>query len=188
MAAVATLALGEPLPPVPLAGVILIAGSIAVLGLTPWRKVRENRPAVLAAVATGLVIAGYTLIDGVGVRRSGSPAGYTLWLVGLQGLATIAVVAGAKRLRRAEPARIGSAGLAWSIAFAVGIMSVLAYGLVLWAQTRGALAAVAALRESSVVVAAAIGVVFFDEQLGRVRILASVAVAAGVVLLAVPGS
>jgi drug/metabolite transporter (DMT)-like permease len=188
VAAVATLALGEPLPPVPLAGVILIAGSIAVLGLTPWRKVRENRPAVLAAVATGLVIAGYTLIDGVGVRRSGSPAGYTLWLVGLQGLATIAVVAGAKRLRRAEPARIGSAGLAWSIAFAVGIMSALAYGLVLWAQTRGALAAVAALRESSVVVAAAIGVVFFDEQLGRVRILASGAVAAGVVLLAVPGS
>ena len=65
-------------------------------------------------------------------------------------------------------------------------MSTAAYGLVLWAQTRGALAAVAALRESSVVVAALIGVLVFKEPLGRVRILASVAVAAGVVLLAIP--
>jgi drug/metabolite transporter (DMT)-like permease len=45
---------------------------------------------------------------------------------------------------------------------------------------------VAALRESSVVVAAFIGVVVFKEPLGRVRILASIAVAAGVVLLAIP--
>jgi drug/metabolite transporter (DMT)-like permease len=62
----------------------------------------------------------------------------------------------------------------------------LAYGLVLWAQTRGALAAVAALRESSVVVAAVIGVLFFKEPLGRVRTAAAVAVAAGVILLALP--
>jgi drug/metabolite transporter (DMT)-like permease len=67
-------------------------------------------------------------------------------------------------------------------------MSMVAYGLVLWAQTRGALAAVAALRESSVVVAAAIGTVFFGEPVGRTRIMASSAVAAGALLLAVPGS
>lgn len=59
-------------------------------------------------------------------------------------------------------------------------------GLVLWAQTRGALATVAALRESSVVVAAGLGVMFFDEPMGRLRVLASAAVATGVVLLAVP--
>jgi drug/metabolite transporter (DMT)-like permease len=67
-------------------------------------------------------------------------------------------------------------------------MSMTAYGLVLWAQTHGALAAVAALRESSVVVAAGIGAVLFHEPMGRVRIMASAAVATGVVLLAVPAS
>ncbi len=65
-------------------------------------------------------------------------------------------------------------------------LSLLAYGLVLWAQTRGALAAVAALRECSVVVAAVLGAVLFREPMGRLRIAASVAVAAGVVLLAMP--
>jgi drug/metabolite transporter (DMT)-like permease len=65
-------------------------------------------------------------------------------------------------------------------------MAMLAYGLVLGAQAHGALAAVAALRESSVVVAAVLGVLVFREPLGRVRIVASVAVAAGVVLLALP--
>ena len=44
-------------------------------------------------------------------------------------------------------------------------MSVLAYGLVLWAQTRGALAIVAGLRETSVVFGALIGATVFGERL-----------------------
>ena len=183
VAVVAALVLDEPLAPLPAAGVVLIGGAIAVLGLTPWQRVRENRPAVLAAVLTGLTIAGYTLIDGIGVRASGSAVGYTLWLVGLECAATAAVAAVVRR----HTAFAGSTSARdWGIAAGVAVMSTAAYGLVLWAQTRGALAAVAALRESSVVVAALIGVLVFKEPLGRVRILASVAVAAGVVLLAVP--
>lgn len=191
VAGVAALALGEPLPAVPAMGVILIAGAVAVLGLTPWRQVRAHRPAVIAAGLTGLTIATYTLIDGVGVRRSGSPGGYTLWLVGLQGLVTVAAIATAGRLRRAAPAEAGASATtarAWSVAAVTAVMSMTAYGLVLWAQTHGALAAVAALRESSVVVAAGIGVVLFHEPMGRVRIMASAAVATGVILLAVPAS
>jgi drug/metabolite transporter (DMT)-like permease len=206
VAIVAASALDEPLAPVPAAGVALIGGAIAVLGLTPWRRVRANRAAVLAAVLTGLTIAGYTLVDGIGVRASGTALGYTLWLVGLECVATAAVAAALRRristtdpagADTADPAAAGAGagrdrppahriGLkAWSIAGAVGVMSTLAYGLVLWAQTRGALAAVAALRESSVVVAALIGLGVFKEPLGRVRIAASVAVAVGVVLLAI---
>jgi uncharacterized membrane protein len=51
------------------------------------------------------------------------------------------------------------------------------------AQTRGALAAVAALRATSVVVAAVLGAMFFGERFGRRRVVATVLVAAGVVLL-----
>jgi drug/metabolite transporter (DMT)-like permease len=72
----------------------------------------------------------------------------------------------------------------WRSAFLVASMSALAYGLVIWAQSRGALAAVAALRESSVVIAALLGSVVFHEPIGRVRVAASIAVAAGIVLLA----
>lgn len=187
VAVVAVAVIGEPLPAVPAMGVLLIAGAVAVLGLTPWRQVRANRPALGAAVLTGLTIAAYTLIDGIGVRRSGSALGYALWLSGLQGLLTVVAIAGYRRVRRIGSERPTTARV-WSAAALAGVMSVLAYGLVLWAQTRGALAAVAALRESSVVVAAAIGVFFFREPMGRARIVASAAVAAGVVLLAVPGT
>ena len=180
---VATTLLDEPLPPAHLAGVLLIAGSIAVLGLTPWQRVRHNRPAVVAAVLTGLAIATYTILDGIGVRRSGSPIGYAVWLLGTHAALTIPMVALARRTRWAPPRADRSAS--WVMAAGAGGMALLAYGLVLWAQAHGALAAVAALRESSVIVAAVLGVLFFREPLGRLRIAASVAVAAGVVLLAV---
>lgn len=191
VAGVAALVINEPLAPVPAAGVVLIAGAIAVLGLTPWRQVRANRAALTAAVLTGVTIAGYTICDGIGVRRSGGALGYTVWLFGLQGLVTLAAIAAYRRIRRSRPtsgpAAAGPARV-WSGAAAASLMSMIAYGLVLWAQTRGALATVAALRESSVVVAAVIGMVFFREPVGRARVLASVAVAAGVVLLAVPAA
>jgi drug/metabolite transporter (DMT)-like permease len=175
VAVFAALVLQERLPATAAAGVVVIAVAIGVLGFTPWDRVRTQRAAVIAAVLTGLTIAAYTIIDGVGVRRSGSAAGYTLWLVGLQGAVT-ALALVVMRRPRTRPS--------WGLAALTAVMSAAAYGLVLWAQTRGALAAVAALRESSVVVAALIGMLFFQEPMGRIRIAASVAVAAGVVLLA----
>jgi drug/metabolite transporter (DMT)-like permease len=63
-----------------------------------------------------------------------------------------------------------------------GALSLLAYGLVLWAQTRAALAPVAALRETSVLMGAVIGAVVFHESFGRRRVIAAVVVTAGVAL------
>lgn len=198
VAVVAVTVIGEPLPLAPAVGVLLIAVAVGVLGLTPWRRIRGNRPAILAATGTGVMIATYTLLDGVGVRRSGTSIGYIAWLMGLHSLGMIAATAILRRTRFAAPAvdghplggRTGLSGpvAAWGMAALTGTMSTAAYGLVLWAQTRGALAAVAALRESSVVVAAVLGVLVFREPMGRVRIAASIAVAAGVVLLAIPAT
>jgi drug/metabolite transporter (DMT)-like permease len=184
VAIVSATVLSEALPTQHLAGVVLIAGAIGVLGLTPWHRVRHNRRAVVAAVLTGLAIATYTLLDGIGVRRSGSPLGYAAWLLALHAALTLPMTALARRTRWAPSTE--ERRPSWALATAAGAMAMLAYALVLWAQAHGALAAVAALRESSVVVAAVLGVVVFREQLGRTRILASVAVAVGVVLLAVP--
>ena len=64
-----------------------------------------------------------------------------------------------------------------------GALSVLAYGLVLWAQTKGALAPIAALRETSVIFGAVIGTLVFREPFGRFRIAATVLVVSGIVLL-----
>jgi uncharacterized membrane protein len=65
-----------------------------------------------------------------------------------------------------------------------GVVSVLAYGLVLLAQTSGALAAVAALRELSIAVGVLIGVFVLRESAARQRLLPAVVLTAGAVVLA----
>jgi len=76
-----------------------------------------------------------------------------------------------------QPPRILLRGLA------AGALSVLAYGLVLWAQTRGPLAPIAALRETSVIFGALIGSFAFREPFGRARVAGTVVVVAGILLL-----
>jgi drug/metabolite transporter (DMT)-like permease len=158
-----------------IAGVLVVSAGLATLVLAGRRP---GRAAFLAAVGTGLTIAAYTTVDGVGVRLSGSPVGYIGWLMVLESLCVpmFAVVRRRDVLLK-QPKRILLAGLA------AGVLSVLAYGLVLWAQTRGALAPIAALRETSVIFGAIIGTLIFREPFGRTRIAATVLVAAGIILL-----
>ncbi len=138
----------------------------------------QQRGAFLAAVGTGLTIAAYTTVDGVGVRASASPVGYIGWLILLQSLCVpLFAVVRRRDVLLKQPPRILLSGLA------AGALSVLAYGLVLWAQTRGALAPIAALRETSVIFGAIIGTLVFREPFGRTRIVATVLVVAGIVLL-----
>jgi len=139
---------------------------------------KQSRGAFLAAVGTGLTIAAYTTVDGVGVRLSASPVGYIGWLILLESLCVpmFALVRRRDVLLK-QPRGILLSGLA------AGALSVLAYGLVLWAQTRGALAPIAALRETSVIFGAIIGTLVFREPFGRTRIAATLLVVAGIVLL-----
>jgi len=156
-------------------GVLVVSGGLATLVLAGRRP---GRAAFAAAVGTGLTIAAYTTVDGVGVRLSGSPVGYIGWLMVLESLCVPMFAVFRRRdVLLKQPKRILLAGLA------AGALSVLAYGLVLWAQTRGALAPIAALRETSVIFGAIIGTLIFREPFGRTRIVATVLVATGIVLL-----
>jgi drug/metabolite transporter (DMT)-like permease len=156
-------------------GVLVVSAGLATLVLAGRRP---GRAAFLAAVATGLTIAAYTTVDGVGVRLAASPVGYIGWLMLLESFCVpmFALVRRRDVLLK-QPPRILLAGLA------AGALSVLAYGLVLWAQTRGSLAPIAALRETSVIFGAIISTLIFREPFGRTRIAATVLVVAGIVLL-----
>jgi drug/metabolite transporter (DMT)-like permease len=171
----AALFVHERLGLVPLGGVLVISAGLATLVLGGRRP---GRAAFLAAVGTGLTIAAYTTVDGVGVRASGNPVAYIGWLMLLESLCVplYALIRRRDVLVR-QPRRVLGAGLL------AGGLSVLAYGLVLWAQTRGALAPIAALRETSVIFGAIIGAVAFREPFGRTRIAATIVVSAGIVLL-----
>ena len=183
VAAVAHLFLDERLGLWQTAGVAVACAGLSGIALWGLRgtDTRPHWPALAAAFATGLSIAAYTIVDGVGVRASGSAMGYTAWLVLLMGpwipLAAL-VLRGPGIVRALRPVAVrGLLG---------GAISITAYGLVLWAQTRAPLAPIAALRESSIVVGAAIGAVFLKERFGGARIVGACLMVAGIALVLLP--
>jgi drug/metabolite transporter (DMT)-like permease len=159
------------------AGILAISAGLLVLVLGRG-SFHAERPAVVAAVSTGVAIATYTVLDGVGVRHAQGPPAYIAWLFALQGPLIAGLIATRRRRmwRAARPMLLPG--------LASGVVSVGAYGLVIWAQSVGQLATVASLREVSIVFGALIGAVFFHERLGAVRVVGAVVVFTGVVLLA----
>ena len=158
-------------------GVLLICGGVLSLGLAGFHW-RTSRVSTGWALANAVIIATYTLIDAAGVRLSASPAGYVLWLFVLDALAFPLFVFLLKRNQLAA-----YAARFWLRGLVGGILSSLAYGIALWAMTRAPVAAVAALRETSVIFAALIGAWLLKEgHLGR-RVAGAATVAAGVIAL-----
>jgi len=168
----------EHLGPGPLTGVIVLAVGLMSLAFSSGRLSRADFPAVAAAVLTGLTIAGYTLVDGLGVRRAHDPFAYTYLLFLVQGPVFPALVLGRRPLAVWRDLSTVARGLS------AGLLALVAYGAVLWAQTRAPLAEVAALRETSVISAAVIGVLCFKERFGSRRLVAALLVAAGIALIA----
>jgi drug/metabolite transporter (DMT)-like permease len=159
------------------AGVLLICGGVLSLGLVGFHW-RESRVSTRWAFANAVIIAVYTLIDAAGVRASGSPAGYVLWLFVLDALPFPLMV---WMSRKAE--LVSYARRFWPRGLVGGVLSAGAYGVALWAMTRAPVAAVAALRETSVIFAALIGAWLLKEGHVARRIVGAVTVAAGVVAL-----
>ncbi|MGW4561778.1 EamA family transporter [Streptomyces sp. NPDC004561] len=161
------------------AGIVLSCAGLTGVALWGLRGRRPNWAAIGAALATGLSIASYTVVDGLGVRASGTALGYTAWLMVVQGVA-IPAYAVCCRWRRETVAVLRPVAL---LGLLGSVLSVAAYGLVLWAQTRAELAPVSALRESSILVGAAIGALFFKERFGAPRIAAAGLLVVGIGLM-----
>jgi drug/metabolite transporter (DMT)-like permease len=170
---------GERLGLVPLAGVAILAAGLMGLALSAGRLARSDGPAIGVAVATGLTIASYTLVDGLGVRAAHDPYSYAGLMFLLQAPVFPAFALTRRPLSAWRDQTLVSRGLL------AGALSLLAYGIVLWAQSRAPLAEVAAIREISVVFAALIGMIFLKERFGPRRVAAAVVIAAGIVLISV---
>ncbi|MCB1387137.1 MAG: EamA family transporter, partial [Nitratireductor sp.] len=81
----------------------------------------------------------------------------------------------------------GTAGRVIAIGVAGGLISALAYALAIYAKSLTTLGTVSAIRESSVIIAALIGVVWFGERPWKIRVVSAALVAIGVILLATAG-
>jgi drug/metabolite transporter (DMT)-like permease len=161
--------LGEHLTDLGQIGVVLITLGMTSLALTRGMAgLRDPRP-VLLALGTGCFIAAYTVIDALGARSAGTPHGYMVWLSLLWAVPMSVIVPVLQRGRRIPVGeRSRCAGMA------AGIMSYGSSWLVIWALTLAPMALVSALRETSIVFAVIIGVLFLHERLSLMR-LASIA-------------
>lgn len=138
----------------------------------------RNLVALGLALGTGVTIAAYTINDALGVRASGAPVSYVATLFALNGVCFLPWLL----LKRATP--LMPAFLAnWRFGLFGSILATGAYGIVLWCFSVGAVAPIAALRETSVIFAAIIGAKLLHEPFGHRRVAASAIVTAGVVVM-----
>lgn len=138
----------------------------------------SRRRATAYALMNAIVIAAYSLLDGMGARASGAPGAYVMWLHVLSAIGLLAWCA-----IRCPRELQGYATRHWRVAVLGGAGTLGAYGLALWAMTVAPLAAVAALRETSILFAALIAKFFLSERIGSKRAMAIAAIAAGAVLM-----
>lgn len=158
-------------------GIVVACIGISTLSFSHFRGAHASPTPVLLALGTGLTIAAYTVCDGMGVRTSDSPLGYTAWLFALELPVALFVV-----LRRRR-GLLRSVSAQWRQGAAAGVSSALAYGLVIYAYAFAPIAIVSALRETSVIIAALIGTVLMNERPWQERVAASGMVAGGVALM-----
>jgi drug/metabolite transporter (DMT)-like permease len=171
--------LGETPSALALAGIVTLVAGIVGMGASGFRQGRIDTATLVVALANGAVIALYSVIDGEGARLSGPGAayafGYNAWADAL----TAAFYApllfawrgrGFARELLQEPGRAAAGGVA----------AFMGYALVVWAMTRAGIGEVAALRESSVLFAALIGVFALGEPFKGARAAATLLIVAGV--------
>ncbi|GIL02722.1 MAG: membrane protein [Alphaproteobacteria bacterium] len=169
---------GENLSATAWAGILTISAGIMALWFGS-RNGRSDSGAVAAALLTGTTIASYSVIDGLGVRLAGSALGYIGWLFVLEGAVSLFIFYRARGRLPTLAHRFFATGLIG------GLLSSTAYGLVIFAATLAPIGPISAVRESSVLIAALIGVILFNERPWAIRLACAAVVVCGILLLTV---
>ena len=174
--------IGERLHPAAWFGVAAVSLGVLLIGLTrSTMNARPTRHAIGFALANAAIIASYTIVDGHGVRASGDALQYVALLFLVDGLPYFAIVMWQRRAARAEAFVYMRSR--WRVAFVGACASFGSYGIALWAMTRAPVATVAALRETSVLFAALIGVLVLKERFRLQRAVGTGVIVAGVMAL-----
>ncbi len=177
-AVVAVLFLGVQLTSVGVTAIVAIGVGIMSLVFVRGSDGLYNRHAATMALITGCFIAGYSLVDGYGARLAGTALGFFGWLSIINTILFSLIVSALQPRILRRVALEGS-----TIALLGGGSSFVAYSLVVWAFTQAPIPLVAALRETSIVFALLIGVVFLKERLNVAKVFSTSLTIFGAILL-----
>lgn len=174
---------GEQIAPLGIAALLVVSAGIMSLALlAPPPLPGMRRPPIALALANAALIGTYSVVDGMGVRRTSDAIAYVAWLHVIEGpiFVAVAVALRGRRIVRAVTEN-------WRVGIPGGAVAATAYGIVLWSMRHLPIAHVVAIRETSVIAAAAIGARFLGEPFGRPRMLAAIVVAIGAAALRLAG-
>lgn len=159
-------------------GVVLLCSGVTLPALIGLRRGIVEARGLGWALLNALVIACYTIVDGMGVRISGEPLAYTLWLFFLDAWGILAIAAWR------HPGKLAChLKKRWRFGLVGAIATVGSYSIVLWAMSVASIIAVAAIRETSVIFAALLGARYLREAMGNLRIGAALLVVSGAVVI-----
>ena len=160
------------------AGVAMVSTGVMVVGLGR----HASRRSIAWALATGATIAVYTVLDAQGVRAAPTAPSYIVWfflIVGVGAGGLFAIWRG--------PTFILEARSQWRPGLIAGALSIVSYGLAMWAFRLGATPRLAALRETSILFGVGIAVVFLKEKVTAPRLAGVATIAAGAMVLLASG-
>jgi drug/metabolite transporter (DMT)-like permease len=174
--------IGEPLGVAAWVGVAAICGGVLLVGLSRRAEADAlNKRALVFALVNAAIVATYTIIDGLGSRTAGNPLSYAAMLFTFNGIPNFVRVMWRRRGRMADT--LAYARTRWPLALAGTAASFASYAIALWAMSQAPVAAVAALRETSVLFAVLIGGHWLKEGFGARRLAGAALILFGVVSL-----
>lgn len=177
-ALISVFVLHDPLSATEWAAVVMLSSGVLILAADAIRRGRFSLSTTALAMGSAVIIMGYSLVDGHGVRLAGEAVSYIAWLFFLSmfpiSLFTLAVRRGAFFAYVKKRWQYGAMG---------GLCCLTAYGLTLWAMTRAPIATVAALRETSVVFGMVLAVIFLNEKMTFARTAAVLLVLFGAIVM-----
>ncbi len=165
---------GETLTPIALLGTLCLATGVMALTIERGSGIWSRPKPVIYALVTGVLIASYTVVDGIGVRKAGSALGFAVWLTVGDGILTFLIVSIWKGREI-----LTSAKQNLSVGLLGGILQVAAYWIVVWAMAIAPMAMVSGLRETSVLFAALISTFVLKEGFGVWRFISATLIAVG---------
>lgn len=171
---VAVFLLGDSLNAGGWAGVLLLSAGILVLAADSIRRGQFRMGPTVMALANALVIMGYTVVDGSGVRLAGNAVAYVCWVFFLNAFPIL--IYSVIRYRSAYFHYLRGR---WKYGLVGGFCSTIAYGLSVWAMAHAPISLVAALRETSVIFGMLLAVFYLKEQFSAMRLLSVLLVVAG---------
>ncbi|PCI61359.1 MAG: hypothetical protein COB37_08360 [Kordiimonadales bacterium] len=156
---------------------VLVCG-IFVTARVGNKEDHRNGKALPFALLTGTMIASYTIVDGLAVRSVENPFTYIIW-AGIAGSPLILLVG----IKQRGWGMVTSSLKVWKLGLPAAVLAHGGYALALTAYTLGSLGEIAALRETSIIFATIIGVLWLKEPFSKNKLAAISLIALGALLL-----